>query len=287
MDPAVKPGDDFFRYAVGNWLRSTEIPDDLMSLSTNLSLHLRAQEDLKNVIENMIAADPAAGTTQRKIVEYYNSCMDIDAINAAGLEPFREDLGAIAALQSHEDVAALMGTRGIPAGSIFSVDRVPDFKNPDRFIASIEQSGLGLPDRSFYLEEKFVPLLEQYREHIANMLRQVGYADEGMAAGRIVALERAIAEAHAPRAELRDRDKIYNIRTRAEIGTDADQFPWDAYLSAMELGDFDPFMVESPSVTKALAMLFTETPVSTWRAYLAYHYVTAQADIMPTSVYDT
>ena len=284
-DRSVKPGDDFFRYGVGNWLKTENIPADRTHWGTFDQLRERSETKVHAILEEAAAGHAAAGSIERKIGDYYSAFLDSGQIESAGLKPAAPGLAAIAAATSHEDLARLMARPdlGLPAPIDYGVTL--DSKHPDRYVVQVEHGGLGLPDRDYYLREdgEFTALRTQYREHIARLLRLSGASDAGADAARILALETEIAKLHWPRAERRDRDKTYNARTREELKTLAPDFPWDASFAASGLGGIEGVVISELSAMGPLAQLFRSTPVDTWRSYLRYHYLTSNASHLPAA----
>jgi predicted metalloendopeptidase len=214
--------------------------------------------------------------------------MDTGAIDAAGLKPFEADLARIAALKTHEDVAALIGEPGMPANSPVAWGIGLDEKNPDRYAIQVGQAGLGMPDRDYYLkaDQKFAETRAAYKAYIAKMLTLAKVEGAAAKAGTIMALETKIAEIQWPIEKQRDRDANYNAKSRAQLKAFAPDFPWDAGLASGGLGAQDFFVVGQPEAVAVLAKLFRSTPVETWRDYLTFHYLNASADILPTAFDD-
>ena len=285
-DPAVRPGDDFYRYANGRWLATTTLPADRTSWGTFARLREESDAHVHEILEAAAAGSAAAGSVERKIGDYYASFLDSGAIEARGLEPAKPALEAIGAATSAEDLARLMARPDLelPAPIDFGVSI--DRKNPDRYVVYVGHGGLGLPDRDYYLREdaQFATIRRQYAEHIGRLLTLAGQPDPAASAQAILALETSIAKLHWPRAERRDRDKTYNPRTRAELAALAPAFPWDAALAAAELGGADHVVVAEVTAMAPLAELLRVTPVETWRAYLRYHYLRRHAPLLPAAL---
>ena len=285
-DPALRPGDDFYRYANGRWLASTTLPADRTSWGTFARLREESDAHVHEILEAAAAGNAAAGSNARKIGDYYASFLDTAAIEARGLEPARPALEAIDAARSAEDLARLMARPDfdLPAPIDFGISL--DRKNPDRYVVYVSHGGLGLPDRDYYLRDdaQFATIRREYGEHVGRLLTLAGQPDPAASAEAIVALETAIAKLHWPRAERRDRDKTYNPKSRAELASLAPAFPWEAALAAAELGGADHVVVTEVTAMAPLAELFRATPVETWRAYLRYHYLRRHAALLPAAL---
>jgi putative endopeptidase len=284
MDRSVKPGDDFFRYAGGTWMKNTQIPGDRSRWGSFDMLGAKSEEDVKQLVNTVSSHKQAPGSAEQKVADFYSSYLDTKTIDALGLAPFQADLDRIAGLKTLEDVAAAMGDPTLPANAPVALVFGLDEKNPDRYSVDVYQSGLGLPDRDYYLKSdaKFEETRAKYRAYIEQMLKLANYPNAGPAADAIMALEMKIAEIQWPIEKLRNRDLTYNPKTQTELKATAPGFPWDAALASGGLSTQDFFVLQNPDPVVGLAKLFKATPVETWRAYLTFHYVNAQADIMPT-----
>jgi putative endopeptidase len=290
MDKNVKPGDDFFRYANGDWLKTTNIPDDQAQWGSFQQLRELSEIRTRTLLEAAVAAKAADGTNQRKIADLYTSFMDEAAIEAAGITPLAADLAAVSAVQNRDQLIALLGqTRriGLPSPIGFGVSL--DQKNPNAYIVSVGQGGLGLPDRDYYLVKdnpKFADILKKYETYVAQLLTLAGVADAASKASRIVALETKIADAHWSRVENRDRDKTYNRMSPADLKSLAPAFPWEAYLDAGGLGNQPAVIVRQPSAIQKIAPLFDTVPVQDWKDYMTFHMLSSAAPLLPKAFVD-
>ena len=284
MDKRVKPGDDFFRYSVGAWADRTEIPADLPDIQTLTALALKAEQDVRATVEKAAAGKPAKGTLEQKVVDTYLSYLDTVRINELGMKPFEEDLAYLAGLKSHEDVAAAIGRPGMVGNTPIAIGPTQDAKNPDRYALIVVQAGLSLP-RDFYVSSNpaFVQVLAKYRDYVEKMLTLAKVPGAAASATAIVALETKIARAQWPIEKARNKDLTYNPKSRAELEAYAPGFPWKAALESAGMDGQDRFVVHEVDAIAALATLFKATPVATWRAYLTFHYLHGQADIMPAA----
>lgn len=288
IDPSVKPGDDFFQYVNGTWLDSNTIPEDRTSWGTNDMLTVKAEHDVRAIIEEAAASGGAAGSNRQKIADYYNAYLDQDAIDARGLEPIQPALAQIAAIRTHEDVVRFVGTPGngvsFPIGIYIGLDE----RDPNRYLAQMTHGGIGLPEREYYRRDdrQFPELRTGYEAACADMLGRVGQSGGAAKAAGIMALERRIAELHWPVADRRERERTYNLLTRAQVRALAPRFPWDAYFDARGLGGQDQVVVAELSAMGPLAELVVATPVATWKDYLTWHYVRARAPVLPRAIDD-
>jgi len=283
MDPAVRPGDDFYRYVNGHWLATVTIPADQASWGTFAILAEKSQREVQELIESAAKAQASAGSLSQKIGDYYAAFLDTDAIDRLGLAPARHALAAIEHLNSHEAVAALIAKPGLPLDGPISWGITLDEKNPDRYIVGVGQSGLSLPDREYYLktDPQFVEIRAKFKAHVAKMLSLAGHKDAVREAADILALETEIAKLHWELTRRRDRDATYNLRTLTALASEAPDYPWKAAFKASELEGVNEVVVSELSAIPPLAKLFKDTPVSTWRSYLTYQLLTAEASVLP------
>ncbi len=288
MDRSIKPGDDWFGYANGTWARTTAIPADRPAYGMFYVLDDLSKTRTRAILEGDAASQPA-GTPGRKAADYYHAFMDEAAIEARGIQPLKAEMASIAAISNQTGLARTMGalTRtGVetPFGFGVGVDK----KNPDAYIPSMRQSGLGLPDRDYYLktDAAMVATRAKYVTHIANMLRLAGYADPEGNSAKIFALETEIARAHWTRVESRQADKTYNKLTFAALPTTAPGFDWNAFAAGANLSGQNDLIVAQPSAISGEAKLIAATPLDTMKAYLAYNLVKARADVLPKAIVD-
>jgi putative endopeptidase len=238
QDKAVKPGDDFYQYANGHWVSSHTIPSDRVRWGSFDQLAESAEDRVQKLIEGLPANAPA-GSIEQKVGDYYRAFMNEAAIEAAGIQPARPALEAIAAARDYKDVAALMGRPDLSLASPIDVAIGTDEKNPDRYLADLRQGGLALPDRDYYLnsDAKFKQIRDEYQAHIEKMLRLAGESNAATQAREIVALEAKIAGYHWPRAKRRERELTYNLRTLTQVEQQSPAFPWSEFLAPLGLAD--------------------------------------------------
>ncbi|ANP45438.1 M13 family metallopeptidase [Candidatus Viadribacter manganicus] len=283
-DASVQPGDNFFRYANGRWLDTTEIPNDQRSWGTFVILGEKASQDQRVIIEEVALAGGAAGSVQQKIAATYNAYLNTDAINARGLAPLQEDLVSIAALRTHEDVIRAMARDDIPTNGPIVAFAGLDARNPQRYVVSFTHAGLGLPEREYYRRSDGEATRTAYVAYVERVLTLAGQSNGAAKARAIMALETQIAELHWPVADRRQRDRTYNLKSRAELRAIAPNFPWDAGLEAAGMGAATEVVVRELSAMAPLAQLFLATPVATWRDYLTFNLISGSADVLPSAI---
>lgn len=285
-DASVRPGDDFFRYANGRWLDTTEIPADRTTWGTFAILDDKSERDQRVIIEETALAGGAPGSLQQKIADTYNSYLDTDAINARGVAVLQEDLATINAIRTHEDVIRVMAGADFPTNGPFAVFAGLDARNPDRYVVTITHAGLGLPEREFYRRADAEATRTAYVAYIERILTLGGQSNGAAKARAIMALETQIAELHWPIAERRQRERVYNLKTRADLRAIAPNFPWDAGLEAGNMGQATEVVVRELSAMAPLANLFMATPVETWKDYLTFNLISGSADVLPSAIDD-
>ncbi|WP_417450020.1 M13 family metallopeptidase [Kordiimonas sp.] len=283
----VKPGDNFFEYMNGQWLDTFELPADRTNYGAFTVLAERSRDRVKTIIDEVSTGDYPAGSVEQKIGDYYASYMDVDAVNARGIEPLRPTLDAIAGIATVADLTKAFGREGLdgsasPVTGGLGIDR----ENPDRYILNIGLGGMGLPDRDYYLEdnERFNAIRDAYKAHIAEMLTFAGAEDAAAKADAILTLETKLAEKQWPRAERRDRDKNFNPTTMDELKANYPGFDWDAYFSAGGVEGVEKFNVSGPQPLKDAIALVNEIPVDDWKAYLAYHTISNHAAVLSAEI---
>jgi putative endopeptidase len=287
-DMSVRPGNDFFQYVNGTWMNNNTIPDDRTSWGTNEMLIVKAEHDVRAIIEAAALAGGAPGSNQKKIADYYNAYLNQDAIDAAGLAVIQPALAEIAALRTHEDVVRFIGQRGTGTPFPIAVFIGLDEGNPDRYLPQISHAGIGMPDREYYRRDdrQFPELRQQYEAACANMLTLLGQSDAAAKARAVMAVETQIAELHWPIADRRERERTYNLMRRSAVQALAPRYPWNAHFETRGLGDQDEFVVAELSAIGPLARLVMATPVSTWRSYVMWHYARVKAHVLPRAIDD-
>jgi putative endopeptidase len=291
MDPSVAPGTDFFRYTNGTWLKSAVIPPDRQVAGVNLELDRGNEARLKSIIAGLTAKpEGQLSAEERKLRDLYNAFEDTQAIEAAGLASVQGELTRIAALKTHAEVAAFMGSPATQVGGPYEIDIDVDEKNPDAYVVLLSQSGLGMPDRDYYLlkDKDSATTRAAYQKFLADMLSIAGVHDAARGAA-VYALEEKLAQVHWPAADRREADKVYNPLTLAALTSFAPQFPWDAFLSAAGMSRNSPkgerFVVaREKSAFPKLAAVFSATPVAVWRDYLTVRYLHSRASYLPQRV---
>ena len=289
MDRTVKPGDDFFRYVNGKWAATTQIPADKTSFGAFQLLRDLSEARVHAVIDRW-AADKnlKAGSDEAKIAALYRTFLDDATVEKLDAKPIQPYLDAVKKAETRDDIARLMGSSvGTFGSSFFGTGVNDDAKNPDKYALYISQSGLGLPDREFYLRDNFKPQKERYQTYVADMLRLVGWDEPEKSAADIVAMETKIADAHWTRAEGRNRDKTYNPTTIAELEKSAPGFPWSISFKEEGIDKVDRVIMRQNTALPKIAQVFADTPVATLKAWEAFRIADDAAPILSKRFVDT
>ena len=284
MDRAVKPGDDFYLYAAGNWEKTTEIPDDRSYYGLDTVIAERAEQDLREIAETAAASNAAPGTNAQKVGDFYAAYMDEAAIEAKGLDPLRPLLAEIAAIKTSEDLAAALGRTMSGFGAApFGLYVDVDAKNPSAYAVHMQQAGLGLPDRDYYLrrEKEFADVRAAYRAYVEKMLTLGGVPAPRPRAESILALETRIARVHWPAEESRDAEKTYNPMTLAELEAEAPGLVWRKFAASAGIENASKIIVAQRSAFPRLADIVDATSIDVWKAYLTFHALDQAAPFLP------
>ncbi|BCW75731.1 MULTISPECIES: M13-type metalloendopeptidase [unclassified Arthrobacter] len=287
IDHTVRPQDDLYQHVNGAWLKATEIPDDRPLEGTFTALRDGSEIAVRDIIEEAAAKGADASGIERKIGGLYNSFMDEATVEGKGMEPIRGRLGDVFATGSVADLIALAGRLfRADVGGLFYIYPAPDAGNPDRVLLYTGQGGLGLPDESYYREEKFAPIVAAYTAHVQKMFELAGVADPHGAAGRVVELETKLASHHWDNVTLRDPQKTYNLKTAEEANA---LFPllatwFDA--AGIDADKRTEIVVSTPDFFTGAAGLLDEVPVATWQEWLAMRVVGAAAPYLSAAFVD-
>jgi len=284
LDKTCKPCDDFYQFAMGGWMKANAIPPEYSVWGSFSQLADKNQKNLREILEAAESAKAAPGSNEQKIGDFYFSCMDTTAIDAAGMKPIEPELTQIAAVQTLADLeaeTARLHGRGV--GALFRFGSTQDAKDSTQEIAAALQGGLGLPEREYYLkqDEKSAKLREAYVKHVASMFVLLDDSAEVSAteAGAVMKIETALATASMKNTDLRDPDKTYHKMTLRDLKTLTPHFSWEAYFKAVghpELKEKE-INVGQPDFFKALDAQLAATPIGDWKNYFRWHLVNAAA----------
>lgn len=286
VDSAIRPQDDLFGHVNGRWLAGHQMPADRATDGAFRELHDRAEEQVRELIEQAAASGAPPGTDEQRIGDLYASFMDEQTIAARGVAPLRDELAGVEQATDPDELARVLGAlqrTGVGGGTGVYVDT--DSKNSTRYLLHLNQSGLGLPDESYYREERHAEILAAYPRHIAAMFALVygGSADDHAGtAERIVALESKLAAAHWDVVKRRDADLTYNLRTFADLAAEAPGFDWAGWLGALGTTPekVAELVVRQPDYLTAFARLWVSEDLEDWKAWLRWRVIHSRAFLL-------
>lgn len=289
LDPTVRPQDDLFRHVTGKWAARTEIPADKARYGSFAVLAENAEEAVRDIITGTKA--PAAGVLADveadKVAALYASFMDTDSADFLGAEPIWGDLERVFSISSVKEliqVTAQLERQGIGGFYGMFIDNDPG--DPARYIVFVMQGGIGLPDESYYREEQFAEIREQYIAHIERMLTLAGVSDADRLADLVFTLETKIAASHWDTVASRDIQKLYNLRDFAGLQEITPELDWTVFLAAMGVPEsaFAEVVAAQPDALAGLAALLTEENLQSWRAWLAWSLVRSSAALLSQEI---
>ncbi len=290
VDPSAKPGEDFYAFANGGWLKTAQIPPDRPAAGVGLELTKINEERLASVIADLHSRADLSPEEQ-KLRDLYDAFTDESQIEAKAFEPDASDLARIASLATLDDVAREIGTPELPLGGPFRMDIAADDKNPNAYVVRLGQSGLGLPDRDYYLRDDaaVAATREAYKKYLAQMLSFAGVKDAEPRAAAVYAMENKIAVASWPAADRREAEKVYNPMSLSELKAFAPGYPWESTFAAAGIPLRSPcgdrmVVVAEKSAFPAIANIFAATPVAVLRDYLTIRYLHGFAPYLPRAL---
>jgi putative endopeptidase len=292
MDRSVAPGDDFFRYANGTWLKTTPIPADQSAWGTSAILTELTAQRVAALIRESAAASP--GSEGRKIGDYYASFLDEAAIEARGTRPLDEELKRIEAIRDHTALSRALGqtvradvdvlnNTVLATPNLFGLWVAQDLDDPTHYSPFLLQGGLTMPDRDYYLspEKRMGDIRAKYLAHIAAVLTLLHLPQPQERAARVFALEHAIAEVHASVEDSEDVQKGNNHWRREEFQPRAPGLEWQAFFAGAGLGRQEQFVVWQPHALAGISALTKSTPLEIWKDFLRFHLAESASDYLP------
>jgi predicted metalloendopeptidase len=299
MDRAVKPGEDFFAYSNGSWMKTADIPADRSSWGSNQILAEQVDKEVVDLIQAQAKSHPAPGSEAAKIGDYYTTYLDEAAIEAKGAAPLKPGLEAVAAIRTPKDLSTYLGRQlradvdvmnntRISTDNLFGLWVAADFDEPTRYSPFLLQGGLSLPSREYYTSAapRMVAIREGFKAHIVKVLTLAGLSDAEAKAQRIFDLEMQIAHVHASLVDSEDPAKGNNHWSRADLDIKASGIDWTAFLTASGLEKQTSFVIWQPAAFTGEAALVASTPLETWKDYLAFHYIDRNSGVLPKAFVD-
>ncbi|NDA62979.1 MAG: M13 family peptidase [Chitinophagia bacterium] len=292
MDTTIHPGDNFFRYANGNWLKTTQIPEDQSGWGSFFTLYDNNLKKLRVILDDVASQSNAKGSAAQKVGDFYASGMDTIAIEKKGFEPIQSVLAKIAAVKNYSELVQLMGSEMKQANSDFSLIGyyvAADEKNSSRNMLILVQTGLSLPEKSYYTKTDSITknIRDQFVKNIVRYFVLTG-TDSALAtkkANEILALETKIAATHLSPVELRDPIRNYNKMSVTALQQLSPQFNWPALLATMEI-KADSVNVSQPNYYAAVSKLLASEPIEVWKQKAAYDYISNNAGYLSKSFRD-
>jgi len=283
VDSDARPQDDLFGHVNGRWLAEYKIPADRATDGAFRSLYDRAEEQVRDLITEAAASGAGKGTDEQRIGDLYASFMDEQTVAGRGVQPLLDELAAIDAAETPEALAAVVGAlqrTGVGGGTGAYVDT--DSKDSTRYLVHLSQSGLGLPDESYYRDEQHAEILAAYPQHIAAMFALVYGGDHTETAARIVALETKLAAAHWDVVKRRDADLTYNLRTFADLPSEAPGFDWSGWVRALGTTPegVAEVVVRQPDYLTAFAAAWSGEDFEDWKNWARWRLIHARAALL-------
>ncbi|MGA8271521.1 MAG: M13 family metallopeptidase [Candidatus Sulfotelmatobacter sp.] len=297
MDRSVKPGDDFYDYANGDWIKHTELPPDRARIGVFTTLADLSNKRTAALIEELAKSGAPEGSDARKVADLYNSYMNEAAIEAAGLAPLRPHLDAIAGIHDKRELAHALGetlradvdalnNTNFHTANLFGLWVAPGFNDSEHYAPYLLQGGLQLPDREYYLSdnEHMRDLRKLYQAHVSTILKLAGFSDTDARATRIVELEHAIAHTHRSLAENEDVHKADNTWAQADFAAKAPGLDWAEFFRGAGLSQQANFIVWQPEAFTGESALVASSSLDSWKDWLAFHVIEAYAGVLPRAL---
>lgn len=294
MDRSVKPGEDFYQYANGGWLKTAAVPAGQSSYNTRLMLREKTSERVCNIIQEAAASRAVRGSVAQKVGDYYASFIDQEGIEAKGLTPLAGEMARVSMITNKETLSAYLGgtlntevdALTANADHIFGLWVCQSFHDSKHNLPHLWQGGLGMPDRDSYIDPspKMAELRMQYQAHIAAILKLAGVPESETKAARVLALETQIARSHAPDADAADVFKQDNPWKRADFPVKAPGMDWEAYFRGAGLAGQSDFIVWQPTAVTGTAALVGSESLDQWKDYLRFHLIEHYSSVLPKAV---
>jgi predicted metalloendopeptidase len=296
MDTSAKPGDDWYEYADGGWMKSIEIPADRSNVGSFFIASEKTENQLATLMADIVKSGAAADTNEGKVRDFYNAFLDTKAIDAAGMAPVQADLARFDAIADKKQLSGVLGSQiradvdplnatDFETGNLFGVFVTQALKGGE-VVPYILQGGLGMPEREYYLssDPKMAELRTAYRQYIEDLLTAAGVADAKAKAQKVYDLEMKIAQAHQPREDSENWKKASGLWSQADFASKAPGIDWPSFFQAAQLGGAKTFDAYHPEAITRLSALVASEPLDTWKAWLVFHQLDDNADVLPSKL---
>ena len=298
MDTSIAPGDDFFAYTNGGWMKATPIPADKAYFGTVMVLVDETRKRTQALIEDAARDESGADADVRRIRDFYASYLDEAAIESKGITPLKPQFDDIAAIADRRTLARVIGrllradvdplnNTNFQTGNLFGVWVSQALNDPSHTVPYFLQGGLGMPDRDYYLSPapQMAELRKKYQDHISAIFKLAGFADPAARAARVYALETKMAKVHATRVESQDVHRVVSWK-REELKRKAPGLDWTALLEAAGLNDVPTVMIWHPDAIPGLAALVGSEPLDSWKDWLVFHTIEHAGSFLPKAIID-
>jgi putative endopeptidase len=299
MDHSIKPGDDFFSYVNGTWVKNTQIPADRSSTGPTQDLEELTEQRTAALIRNMANTHPAAGSNERKIADYYAAFMDEADIEKRGLAPLKSELDQIDAIKTRDDLARVLGSEqradvdpinatNFQTENLFGLFVTQALEDPAHNMAYLLQGGLGMPSRDYYLSKdaEMAGYRAKYQAYVASLLKLAGTPRSDAQAKAIIGLETKIAQAQENLVDSEDVHKANNVWNTTDFTQKAPGLNWPAYFKAAGLDGQARIDVWQPVGITGIAALVGSESLDTWKQLLRYHALDKAAPLLPRAYAD-
>ena len=284
-DESIRPQDNLFQFVNGRWLDTTDIPEDKSNYGSFTVLADRSDERLRAIIVEAAETEAAPGTEIRKIGDFYRSFMDLERLEALGASPLDDELARIDNIDSRRELSAYLGLAlRLPTRTPIGVWVGQDYRSPDDYLLNLTQSGLGLPDRDYYLtsDDDALALREDYLAYLGTLLELAGDPVDEKRLRAVLYFETELARAQWSRTESRDREKTYNRKTYGEVAALVSGLDIPALFAAAGLDESTGFNIRQPSYFERLSRIAAATPLEVWKSYLKLRLLNEAAPYLST-----
>ncbi|HPI96834.1 MAG TPA: M13-type metalloendopeptidase [Gammaproteobacteria bacterium] len=283
VDKSVRPQDDFYRYVNGKWLKEYKMPEDKSRYGAFNALREKSEKDVKSIIDELAKNTYEKGSDEQKISDLYNSYMDTESIEKAGLDVLNDEFKKIDNIKNYDDLMSYMAYADMYTNAPMGLYVYIDLKDSNRHVTYVSQSGLGLPDRDFYFNEddKFKNIREKYVELIHNMFDMAGFKNPSDAAATVMNIETQLAGGHWTKVQNRDSEKAYNMKSYDEFKGLMPDLNMDAWMNGTTLENVQEVVVRQPDYLEKLNGIIKETSIEDWKTYFQWKLIDVAAQFLP------